>query len=126
MDSRRVEDEMRSGIDMQRLIAGPAKAGPYVPALVAIALSLPLAAQNAGWDAKFRAIPECEEHRRVHEAHERAAASPWLAVRQGQRGMDSLEVQGVGMGRAHRNLRRAVPDAERAPASRWSRHARSR
>ena len=43
------------------MIAGPANAGPYVLALVAaIALSLPLAAQNAGWDAKFRAIPDAK------------------------------------------------------------------
>src|SRR6187455_1698890 len=46
---------------MKKMIAGPANAGPYVLAMVAaIALSLPLAAQNAGWDAKFRAIPDAK------------------------------------------------------------------
>ena len=34
--------------------------------------------------------------------------------------MDPREVQGMGPGRAHRNLRRALPDAERARCSNWS------
>ena len=43
---------------MKKTIAGPAKAGFHVLALAAAAvMSLPVAAQNAGWDAKFRAIP---------------------------------------------------------------------
>jgi hypothetical protein len=43
---------------MKKTIAGPAKAGFHVLALAAAAvMSLPVAAQNVGWDAKFRAIP---------------------------------------------------------------------
>jgi N-acetylated-alpha-linked acidic dipeptidase len=51
---------------MKKMIVGPAKAGPYLRSpyafalVAAIALSLPLGAQNAGWDAKYRAIPNAK------------------------------------------------------------------
>ena len=58
MDSQRLEDEIRD-LKMKKMIGGPAQAVPRVLALaVAVALSPPVAAQNAGWDAKFRAIPD--------------------------------------------------------------------
>jgi N-acetylated-alpha-linked acidic dipeptidase len=41
--------------------------------LIAIALSLPLAAQNAGWDAKFRAIPDAKN---IGEYMKRMSARP--------------------------------------------------
>jgi N-acetylated-alpha-linked acidic dipeptidase len=51
----------------------PPKGGPYV-LLIAIALSLPLAAQNApGWDAKFRAIPNASN---IGEYMKRMSARP--------------------------------------------------
>jgi N-acetylated-alpha-linked acidic dipeptidase len=47
--------------DARTTIGGPDKAGPYLLALVAaVAISLPISAQNAGWDAKYRAIPNAK------------------------------------------------------------------
>ena len=69
---------------MKKMIAGPAKAGPYgaglvyAPSLVlaliiAAAISLPVAAQNAAWDAKFRAIPDAKN---VGDYMKRMSARP--------------------------------------------------
>src|SRR6187397_3619476 len=58
MDSRGLEKEIRDLKEMRKMIAGPAKAGPYVLAVALI--SLPVAAQNTAWDAKFRAIPNAK------------------------------------------------------------------
>ncbi len=66
------------------------------------------------WEAKFRAIPEAAEPARLHAAARRASAPRRLALRQGQRRMDAGQVQGVGPGRQHRDLRRPVSHAESA------------
>ncbi len=52
------------------------------------------------------------KHSREHAALERAAASCGLALRQGQRGMDSGADEGVGIRRAHRNVQRVISHAE--------------
>ena len=87
--------------------------------LAAAMSTIPVAAQNAGsaWDVTFRGLIEREEHRRVHAPDGRASASSRLAVRQAERRMDPRALQGMGMGRAHRVLRRPVPDAEGARRS---------
>jgi N-acetylated-alpha-linked acidic dipeptidase len=64
---------------MKMRLRGPAKAGPHAllgsfALLVAlVALSLPLTAQNAGWDAKFRAIPDAKS---IGEYMKRMSARP--------------------------------------------------
>jgi N-acetylated-alpha-linked acidic dipeptidase len=53
---------------------GPAKAGPYALLAAAVALTLPLAAQNApAWDARFRAIPDA---RNIGDYIKRMSARP--------------------------------------------------
>ena len=54
------------------------------------------------------------ESARLHAAALSAAAPRRLALRQGQCRMDRGQVQRVGLGRAHRELRGAVPDAQGA------------
>jgi hypothetical protein len=81
VDSRGLEEEMKK----------------IVLALAAvIALVLPVAAQNTAWDAKFRAIPNAKN---IGDYIKRMSARPHhlgLPVRQGQRGVDPVEVQGMG------------------------------
>jgi len=57
---------------MKKMIAGPAKAGPYVLCLI-VAVSISLAAQTAGWDAKYRAIPNAKN---IGEYMKRMSARP--------------------------------------------------
>ena len=101
-----------------------------VTAMMLVAAPIEPAAQSgqntAAWDATFRTIPDAKKHRRVHAPAERAAASSRIALRQGQRRVDSGEVQGMGMGRADRDLSGALSDAEGARCSNWSRPHRSR
>jgi hypothetical protein len=66
MGSRSVENEMK------KMIVGPAKAGPYVLCLI-VAVSISLAAQTAGWDAKYRAIPNAKN---IGEYMKRMSARP--------------------------------------------------
>src|SRR5262245_55954602 len=63
---------------MKKKLEGPSEGGPYVrPAagmlLVATGLALPLAAQNANWEAKFRAIPDANN---IGEYLKRMSARP--------------------------------------------------
>src|SRR3954471_10556290 len=53
---------------------------------------------------------------RLYAAVERATSPRGIGLRQGQRGVDSREVQGMGARRQDRGLRRPVPDAEGAGA----------
>ena len=71
------------------------------------------------WEAKFRAIPDPANLRAYMQRLARAPAPRRLALRQGQRRVDSREVQGVGPRRADRDLRRALPDAEGARCWNW-------
>ena len=87
-------------------------------ATAALALSLPLGAQNAGWDAKFRAIPDAKnigDYMKRMSARPHHLGSPydkdnaeWILARFKEWGWDAQ----------HRELRRALPDAERAASSR--------
>ena len=52
MDSERLEDQIRDADEMKKM--------NVLALALAIALSLPVAAQNAGWDATFRAIPDAK------------------------------------------------------------------
>jgi PA domain len=75
VDSGRLENQIRDLKEMQKKIGGPAKAGPYVLSVIAaaIALTLPLAAQTAAWDARFRTIPTA---RNIGEYMKRMSARP--------------------------------------------------
>src|SRR3984893_5801886 len=56
------------------------------------------------------------EPQELHATAQRAATPRRLSLRQGQRRVDSRQVQGVGLGRRNRAVRRAVPDSEGAAA----------
>ena len=75
------------------------------------------------WEAKFRAIPNPTKSARLHAASLGAPAPRRLALRQGQRRVDPREVQGLGTGREHRDLRRSVPHAQGARAGTVRAHA---
>ena len=81
-----------------------------------IALPLVLSGQSQdAVDARFRASIDPAN---IRENMRRLTARPHHVgrLRQGQRRVDSGAVPGVGLGRADRDVRRAVPDAEGARA----------
>ena len=69
---------------------GQAPAVPTSPSLTGY--SAPSAAIETDWEKKFQAGICARQYSREHAALERASASRWLAVRQGQRRMDALEI----------------------------------
>ena len=81
-----------------------------------IATTATAIAQSGSTDEKFRALPKRAEHPRQHAAAGGAAASCRLAVQQRKRRVDARAVQGLGLGRADRAVRRPLPDAERTRA----------
>ncbi len=58
------------------------------------------------WETKFRAHSQPRQPARIHAPPERAPAPRRLALRQRKCRVDSLEIQGMGLGRADRNISR--------------------
>ena len=99
-----------------------------VVALGVVVSASPRAQVPAGqaWDATFRAMPKPDN---IEATMKRLSARPHHVGSPYDK--DNAEwiagaVQGVGLGRADRDVRRAVSDAEGARCSRWSRRRDSR
>ena len=103
-----------------------ARADGLVRRLQPLALGVALAAVTASpmaqapaakaWDESFRALPQPANIKSYMEHLSARPASRGVGGRQGQRRVDSGEVQGMGMAGGHRAVRRPVPDAEGTPA----------
>ncbi len=67
------------------------------------------------WETKFRAIPSPDNERENMRRLSAYAPPRRLALRQGQRRVDSRPIQILGLGRAHREFQRPFPHAQRTP-----------
>ena len=78
-----------------------------------------MADAGAGRAELGRTLPPNPRRRRdrpLHGAAQRASSSRGGALHEGHRRVDARPISRMGLGGAHRNLRRAVPDAERTTA----------
>jgi hypothetical protein len=90
--------------------------------ILVVSASLVQAQRETAWDEQFRAIPDAAAIGRYMQRLS-AGRITSVAVCQGQCRLAPGTLQGEGVGRPHRAVRRAVPNAQGTPARNDSAHA---